>query len=377
MSVLLVAHKEGQRHLALMSEGRLVEYAREAAGEGPQAEAVYLGRVSRVMKALDAVFVRLSGDTEGFLPLPEGQKLRPGDPLLVQVKKPPTGEKAAFLTADIALPGQYVLLMPLGAQHHVSKRVEGEEERQALLALAARLSPPRMALVMRESSLGAGEEEIGEEIAGLLSLWRQIEEGARAASAPALLHAAPDRLSQMLRDAKPAPRKVISDRPLALSDPAVPVELADAPFALHDVEGQLHQALRRRQLLRSGASLVIDPCEAMTVIDVNSAQSTRGREKEQAVLRINLEAADAIARLIRLRGISGIILIDFIDMAQQDSRDALLRHLEAALKEDPVKTVVYGFTRLNMVEMTRRRATSALEGEALGRCPHCQGRGYL
>lgn len=377
MSVIIVSHDQGQRRVALVAEGRLLEYGKELAGEGPQAEAVYLGRVSRVMKALNAVFVRLSPDDEGFLPLEAGQRLRPGDDLVVQVKKPPTGGKSAFLTCDIALAGQYVLLMPRGSAHHVSKRVESEEERQALLDMAGKLSPPDMALVMRESSARAKEQDLRDEVGSLAALWHEIRDKAASASAPSLLHQAPDRLSQMLRDTRPAPQKIISDRQIALKDHEILIEIAQDPFSLYDVEGQLAKALRRKHLLKSGASIVIDPCEAMTVIDVNSAQSVHGRDKEQAVLKVNMEAVADIAWLIRLRNISGIILIDFIDMAAQPSRDALLSHLEQALKDDPIKTVVHGFTHLGMVEMTRRRAGAAHLAQTLDRCPHCQGRGYL
>lgn len=380
MSQVLVQQGKSGREIALVEDGRLVEYRVDAGGQGPQPEAVYLGKALRVMKALNAVFVRIEEGTEGFLPFDEipGQRQpRPGDRLIVQVKKPPTGGKAAYLSGDIGLVDSLLMLLPLSQGARVSRRVTDEAERARLTALARQLAPEGMGLVMREASLQAAPELLRERLDALLAQWQAIREQAETATAPSLLSAAPDSLQALLREIKQQPERLVSNAAEAMAGYGLPTEHADQPFALWDVKGQLLKALRRRQLLKSGASLVIDPCEAMTVIDVNSAQSLQGKDRDRLILRTNLEAAQAIARLLRLRRIGGIVLIDFIDMPSEADQQALLAALERALADDPVKTVVHGFTRLGMVEMTRRRSSEPLAAQTLRRCSHCGGRGYL
>lgn len=380
MSELLIEHRGGLRALALMEQGSLVEYLEEEPAAGPQPEAIYLGKAVRVMKALNAVFVQLAPGVEGFLPfaeIPGGGQPRPGDRLLVQVKKPPQGGKAAYLTADILFPGSLLLLLPLGKAQHVSQRVAEEQERQRLLALAAELAPEGMALVMREESLRASGEELAEELQLLLGRWREVEARAALAAPPALLAPAPDLLQQLLREQRGRLQRILTDRPELLPPLELPVISQEAPFALHQVEEQLHKAMRRRQHLRSGATLVIDPCEAMTVIDVNSAQQSARKDHVNAVMAINREAAVEIARLLRLRAIGGIVLIDFIDPHSEEEREALAGYMRELLRADPVKTVVHGFTHLNFLEMTRRRQRRALPGERLRACPQCRGSGLV
>lgn len=379
MSELLVEQRGRLRALALLEEGQLLEYHEEAQEEGPRPEAIYLGRAARVMKSLNALFVQLGPGLEGFLPyaeIPGGTRPRPGERLLVQVKKPPQGGKAAYLTADILLAGSLMLLLPLSGAHHVSQRVEDAQDRQRLLALAQQLAPPGMALVMREESLRASREELAAELQQLLDRWQAAERHARQAEVPALVAPAPDLLSQLLREQRGQVTRILTDRPELLPPLHIPVLQQEAPFALHQVEEKLQRAMRRRQHLKSGATLVIDPCEAMTVIDVNSAQQSTRKAHQSAVMATNREAAAAIARLLRLRGIGGIVLIDFIDLHSDEEREALLAHMKELLRQDPVKTVVHGFTRLGLMEMTRRRQQRTLISQRLRLCPHCRGTGH-
>ena len=380
MSELLIEHRGGLRALALMEQGSLVEYLEEEPAAGPQPEAIYLGKAVRVMKALNAVFVQLAPGVEGFLPfaeIPGGGQPRPGDRLLVQVKKPPQGGKAAYLTADILLAGSLLLLLPFGKAPHVSQRVTDPEDKQRLLALAEALAPSGMALVMREESLRATLEEISAELQQLLARWQEVEARLATAQAPALIAPAPDLLDQLIREQGAKLQRVICDAPDRLPGLPLPVTKQDSPFALFGVEQKLSKALRRKQHLKSGASLVIDPCEAMTVIDVNSAQQSSRREHQSAVMAVNREAAEAIARLLRLRGIGGIVLIDFIDLPSDAEREALAAYMQELLRDDPVKTVVHGFTRLNFLEMTRRRQRRALPAQRLKACPRCRGLGTV
>ncbi len=380
MNQLLIQQAGERREIALLEDGHLVSYLADSHREGLSAEDIYLGQVGRVMRNLAAAFVRLDKDVEGFLPfdqIPGGSQPRPGDALLVQVKKPPQGSKAAFLTADIMLPGALVILTPLSPALRVSKRVPEGEERQRLLQMAQALRPQGMGLIMREESQGRLAEDIQAELDELLEIWQQTAQQASQRSAPSAIRQAPDQLSRLLREMRGQPDRVLSNVPEALTAYGVSAQYAGNPLQLHEVQAKLRKALRRKVYLKSGATLIIDPCEAMTVIDVNTAQNIAGKDREKALRDTNIEAAQAIARLLRLRRVGGMVLIDFIDMQQQESKALVLQALKDALARDPVKTAVHGFTSLGLVELTRKRAEEPLSGAALKACPACQGRGYV
>ena len=378
MSLLLVEVQGAEREIALMEGSRLVDYYRSADAGSIRPEEIYLGRVSRVMKSLQAAFVRLADKVDGFLPfaqIPSGKAPQPGDTLLVQVKRPPTPGKAAYLTMDIALTGSLAILTPCRAGSRISRRV-GEGDKGRLLRLARQLAPEGMGLVLRGDSLHEDEDALRDEIAALISRWQAIQSRAGALSPPAAVEQAPDALQRLLRDLREAPERIITNDPAALGDTGLPVTQAAHPMQLHEVHHKLSRALRRKVLLNSGASLVIDPCEAMTVIDVNTAQSIEGHDRGRALLKTNLEAAEEIARLLRLRRMGGIILIDFIDMEAPQDREQVLAALREALGRDPVKAVVHGFTQLGLVEMTRKKADEPLASERMIPCPRCRGTGF-
>lgn len=361
MNELLIRSLGPAPALALMEDRRLVEYHALTEDLSLQAGAIYLGRAGRVMKNLRALFVRLTGGVEGFLPFDEllGKEVpRPGDSLLVQVKKPPAGGKAAYLTCDLAFPGRYAMLLPFGSGAHASKRVNN---RQAMRALARRLCPEGRGLVLRASAEEAGRAEVSAEIAGQLAAFERVLALAEKAQAPALLQSAPSVTQRLLRDLRQLPGRVVTDSEKEARGLGLPVLTQEDPFSLYGVETQLQRALGRRVYLPSGGFLVLDPCEAALLIDVNTGHDA-GRAGDP-ILRTNLEAAAEIARLLRLRRAGGIILIDFIDMQQESQRDLVRQRLEEALKEDRVISEVLGFTRLGLLEMTRRRAESALDAE--------------
>ncbi len=380
MSLLLIECHGAQREIALLEEGRLVEYVMDSHQAGLSAEDIYMGQVGRVMKSLSAVFVRLSGDTEGFLPfheIPGGKAPRPGDRLLVQVKRPPQGSKAAYLTCDISLPGSQVLLMPMSQALRVSKRVMDEDERRRLLLMAKALAPAGCGLVMRQESIGKEADDIRPELDRLFARWQDIQAEAAGRTAPCPIAQAPDALTKLLRELREKPERMVSNQAELLPDLGIAVTHADNPMQLYDVRHQLAKALRRKINLKSGATLVIDPCEAMTVIDVNTAKSALGRDRDKSLRDTNTEAAREIARLMRLRRIGGIVLIDFIDMDAAESRAQVLEALKTALAGDPVKTAVHGFTSLGLVEMTRKKADAPLAAANLRICPACRGTGYM
>lgn len=346
--------------MALTRDRRLVAYWEQLEAPAFAAGAVYLGRVGRVMKALGALFVSLAPGVEGFLPFSEmrDEGLRPGDSLLVQVKRPPQGGKAAYLTQDISLPGRHAMLLPRGDYAHASKKAAS---RQALKRLAQRLRPEHMGLVLRKKAEGAAESLLANEIARLQADWEALEQKSRTTRAPALLRPAPDALTRLFQDEEALPERVVTNSEAAASRLDLPVLVHPDPFALYGIRQQLYQALKRRVYLPSGGTLVLDPTEAALVIDVNTSQDAK--KGGDLILRTNLEAAGEIARLLRLRRAGGIILIDFIDMDSDQQRDVVSSALQEALKEDPVPSEVLGFTRLGLLEMTRKKMDKPLAAQ--------------
>ena len=378
-SILLIKIEGAKRSIALMEDGRLLEYHESRdAGELKSGE-IYLGRVSRVMKNLQAAFIRVSGDKEGFLPfdeIPDGQPM-PGDSLLVQVKKPPLDLKAAYMTAKIALPGSCFTLLTQEPGSRISKRVKDEQKRKALYRLADELCPEGMGILMQEAALSLDKASLKAEIGALAQKWGLTRENAARLSPPALVEGAQDAALRLLKDLPQAPEKIICNKPDLLPAYGLPVIQANDPMQLFEADHKLRKALRRVQHLRSGATLVIDPCEAMWVIDVNTAANTAGKDREKTLLATNIEAAEEIARLLRLRRAGGIVLIDFIDMKSSADREEVLSAFRAALAKDPVKTAIHGFTSLGFLELTRKKADVPLTGETLLPCPFCRGTGMI
>lgn len=370
MNTLVYQQKQGVPCAALFKDGALYEYRR---GNNSPVESLYLGKVNRVMKDLHAAFVRLTGKQEGFLPFKTDETLpRPGDTLYVQIKKPAIGGKAPFLTRDIALTGRYLLYLPYAKRDALSRRIEDQDERAQALSKLQALPRDEGAFIARSAFLSGDEKTVYEEAAALTGRWASVK--AQSVSPPALLMEAPSALAKLLRDIRETVDEVVTDDPNSVADLALPVRESTYPMALFKVEEKLREALRRRITLRSGAQIVIDPCEAMTVIDVNSAASSFKRDKDTMALNINLEAAKEIARILRLRGTGGMIAVDFIDMASDAGRAAVRSAMEAEMKTDRVKTTVHEFTALGLLEMTRMRSDEKQEAERCI-CPYCQGSG--
>ena len=356
---ILIETREGQRRIALMEDRRLMYFSREMNGRA-EAEQIYRGVVDRIVKGMEAAFVRLGKDATGFLPFSECvQSPRSGDKCLVQVKKPAVGEKAPYLTERISLAGHLAILTPLDARNAVSKRIEEEAPRRRLMDAAARLAPAGMGLILRAESRDAPEEEIRAEVQALRAEWEGVLARKGEAQAPCLLRERQDALARLIRDEQGAIDEIWTDDPAALPPLLLPVRACPNPFQLFSVEDKWKKSMQRKVWLDCGGYLIIDRTEALTVIDVNSGKYTGGKTgAESTFLRLNLEAAREIARLLRLRSLGGIIIIDFVDMQSEAHRAAVLDAMRVALRQDPVKTVVHGFTSLGLMEVTRRKTES-------------------
>lgn len=352
---ILIRHREGQREIALVSDRRLLFLQKETSGV--QAEQIYWGQVERIVKGMEAAFVRIGKDQTGFLPFSEcDTKPRSGDGLMVQVKKPPIDKKAPYLSARCALPGRYVIVLPGQEGCTLSQKITHEEVRERMLNKGRALCPPHAGLILRTEAANVSCEEWEKEILSLLDKWREIQAQAAEATAPRLIYDREDALLRLIRDEHGSIEEIIADEsgPLPCGD--LPVHAAPHPFDLYSVDSQWEKAWQRKIWLNCGGYLVIDKTEALTVVDVNSGKFAGSKSgAEAAFVKLNLEAAEEIARLMRLRAMGGIILVDFVDMQDEAHREAVAAHLRQALADDPVKTVVHGFTSLGLMEITRKK----------------------
>jgi ribonuclease E len=299
--------------------------------------------------------------------------LRAGQLILCQVTKNPIGAKGARLTQEVSLPGRFVVMVPNSSAFGISKRLD-DNERRRLRRIVEDLRPEGHGLIVRTAAEGASQEELGRDIQRLLGQWAAIEADAASAQAPRLLYREPDPdLHRQVRDYVEQISPELADR-VEYYDPATENLAIFERFHVHE---QLHKALDRKVWLPSGGSLIIERTEALTVIDVNTGKNVGTSNLEETVYRNNLEAAEEIARQLRLRDIGGIIVIDFIDMDVRENRDKVAAALRSALARDKTRTQVFDISELGLVEMTRKRISEGLVESLSTSCAICNGRGIV
>lgn len=323
--------------------------------------------------------------------------LRKGDEILVQVTKEEIGGKGARISTYVSLPGRYLVLLPYGHNEGgVSRRVDRYEERRRLKRLQRKirqeLGIEHMGLIIRTAGTECGEEELRKDAEFLLAQWRRVEERAAKVSAPALVYDDSDILYRLCRDVFDEEiDEIIVDSPeyadkirniLSTMVPKLAdrVHLYEEPtniFARYGVEEKIRKAGRRKVWLKSGGYIIIDEAEALTAIDVNTGKFVGKDNQEQMILKTNLEAAQVIARELKLRDIGGLIVIDFIDMRDPRNREALLNEFRALLRKDHAKTSVSGISEFGLVEMTRKRVRQSLRKTIFTECPYCRGSGIV
>ena len=378
---LLFEYRDNCWECALLKDGQLYAYRKEHSGIA--AEQIYLSKADRIIRGTEAVFVKLTDKENGYLPYSEIKGIisvppRSGEKLLLQVKKPPVQQKCAYMTCDITLAGKYVILLPFGNRISVSSHIDSENDISRLKALAANIRPSGMGLIMREEASSCQENDIRAELQELLERWQHIQKSAAAATAPALIDSGLTPVEKMLRDTKCTVCEIVTNVPDSFDGISVPVRSAPHPMMLYNIQGKLEKSLRRKIWLDCGGNLIVDVCEALTVFDVNSAKDLGSKKGAQdTIVRLNVEAAKEIARLLRLRSIGGIVLIDFVDMQKEEDRKTVIAALEEALKDDPVKTIIHGFTALGLLEISRKKTSDPLTSAPETPCPHCKGTGIL
>lgn len=367
MREIYIRKNEGY-DIAVMEDSHLVEYF--PADDNSASEAIIIGKIERIMPGMKAAFVQIGQEKCGFLPLEERNcpnlpKLQTGMSVLVQVRKEAQGVKGAFLSRDINLCGEFILFSPMNRMTAVSSRITKEKHRKVLKELARDITGGEFGLIMRSAAHHAAESLIREEVDVLRARWNEICKAAPTAHVPSTLYASRSTLDLVMADYHPRgiDRVCTNDPGLSekLSAFAPVIEMGDNLFDVARISNQLKTGLERRVWLESGGNLVFDSCEAMTVIDVNTAKYTGKTALSETVLTTNLEACEEIARQVRLRNLSGIIIIDMIDMISREHHHAVLEALNRAFSADRVKTVVHGFTSLGLVEMTRKRSRPPLQ----------------
>ena len=403
---VMVVRQQGERtQIAVVEDGVLVEHYVARASSASMVGNVFLGKVQNVLPSMEAAFVEVGRGRNAVLYAGEvnwdaagldGQPkriehaLKSGDSVLVQVTKDPIGHKGARLTAQVSLPGRYLVYVPDGSMTGISRKLP-DNERSRLKGILKRIVPDDAGVIVRTAAEGASEEELQRDVNRLSAQWADISAKAKTASAPAELYEEPDLTVRVIRDIfnEDFTKLVVSgddawDVVEAYVGHVAP-DLADRlsrwtdsedVFAAHRIDEQLAKALDRKVWLPSGGYLIIDSTEAMVVIDVNTGKFTgQGGNLEETVTKNNVEAAEEIVRQLRLRDVGGIVVIDFIDMVLESNRELVLRRLLECLGRDRTKHQVAEVTSLGLVQMTRKRVGQSLLDAFSTVCDSCGGRG--
>ncbi len=392
--IIADTREDEETRVAILEGGRLADVFIERMWDRQKAGEIYKARVESVLPGINAAFVTIGEGRNAFLYLNDvhGMKVVENQEIVVQVTKTAIKNKGARVTPRISLPGRYLVLVPDGGEAGVSRRIVDEEERRRLRHFARELKGDDFGVIIRTAAEGVDEETLAADVESLLALWREIEHDAELQAAPCLLYKDRGLLGRVLRDEVHGSVDEIildsaeemrhvneyvatlykTDRPqVSLYEGAVPI------FEYYGVEAEIEQALERKVWLRSGAYLVIEHTEALTVIDVNTGKYVGDLDMRHTTLATNLEAADEVARQLRLRSIGGIVVVDFIDMEFEEDRKKLLDRLEEVFQLDRSRARVFSMTQLGLVELTRKRGRPDLRSVMTRGCPFCNDNGWV
>jgi ribonuclease E len=410
--MLFNATQQEELRVAIVDGQKLIDIDIETAGREQRKGNIYKGIITRIEPSLEACFVNYGEDRHGFLPFKEVARqyfrdgvdmrsariqdaLREGQELIVQVEKEERGNKGAALTTFISLAGRYLVLMPNNPRGGgVSRRIEGDDRQELRETMAQLQLPDGMSIIARTAGIGRSAEELQWDLNYLMQLWRAIEAASQSGSAgqPMLIYLESSLVIRAIRDYfQPDIGEIlidtteIHDQARAFMDIVMPDNVSkvkryhdDVPlFSRFQIEHQIETAYSRTVPLPSGGAIVIDHTEALVAIDVNSARATKGADIEETAARTNLEAADEVARQLRLRDLGGLIVIDFIDMESAKSQREVEQRLKDALKHDRARVQMGKISRFGLMELSRQRLRPALSEGSHVTCPRCNGTGHI
>lgn len=408
--MLINAQRPEELRVAIVQGNVLENYKVDVAESGLTRGNIYRGVIASIQPSLNAAFIDYGAERHGFLAIQDvvaeafyrrpanphpriEEVLEKGKPIVVQVEKDPMGQKGAALTTSLSLAGRYLVLTPFDDTRGVSRKVEDEDTRRKLKALANSLDlPPGCGVILRTNALGQTKTTLTRDLTALLRLWKRVQSAAIQGKGTRLLYTDQDLILQALRDyldASIAEVLVDDDEAFRKAEAYVQAFMPRSKtrlvryserlplFSRYDLEPQIDRIYERRVELPSGGSIVIDATEALTAIDVNSGRSTRAATQEETALHTNLEAAAEVARQLRLRDIGGIVVVDFIDMRSAKSQRRIEKELKDALKEDKARTTVGRISANGLLEVNRQRIQQALQLRTHRPCPTCNGVGSL
>ena len=409
--MLINATQKEELRVALVDGQRLFDLDIENPGHEQKKANIYKGRITRVEQSLEAAFVDYGAERHGFLPLKEISReyfpedyvyqgrpnikdiVKEGQEVIVQVNKEERGNKGAALTTFVSLAGSYLVIMPNNPRAGgISRRIEGDERLELKDALGSLDVPDGVGLIVRTAGVGKSPEELQWDLKVLLHHWEAIKQASKDRPAPFLIHQESDVIVRAIRDyLRRDIGEILIDNPKGYEKAKAHIKLVrpdfisrvklyqgEVPlFSHYQIESQIESAFQREVRLPSGGSIVIDVTEALTAIDINSARSTRGGDIEETALNTNLEAADEIARQLRLRDLGGLIVIDFIDMTPVRHQREVENRIRDAVRQDRARIQISRISRFGLLEMSRQRLSPSLGESSHHICPRCQGTGKI
>ena len=409
--MLINATQKEELRVALVDGQRLFDLDIESPGHEQKKANIYKGKITRVEPSLEAAFVDYGAERHGFLPLKEIAReyfpddyvfqgrpnirdiLSEGQEVIVQVNKEERGNKGAALTTFVSLAGSYLVIMPNNPRAGgISRRIEGDERTELKEALSSLDVPEGVGLIVRTAGVGKSPEELQWDLKVLLHHWEAIKHASQNRPAPFLIHQESDVIVRAIRDyLRRDIGEILIDSPKVFEKAKEHIKLVrpdfinrvklyqgEVPlFSHYQIESQIESAFQREVRLPSGGSIVIDVTEALTAIDINSARSTRGGDIEETALNTNLEAADEIARQLRLRDLGGLVVIDFIDMTPVRHQREVENRIRDAVRQDRARIQISRISRFGLLEMSRQRLSPSLGESSHHICPRCQGTGKV
>jgi ribonuclease E len=409
--MLINATQSEELRVALVDGQQLYDLDIESPGHEQKKSNIYKAKITRIEPSLEAAFVDYGAERHGFLPMkeiareyfPKGYTfqgrpsikdvLKEGQEVIVQIDKEERGQKGAALTTFVSLAGSYLVLMPNNPRAGgISRRIEGDERTDLKTSLSKLELPKGMGLIVRTAGVGKDYEELDWDLNVLLHHWKAISEAAESKPAPFLIHQETNVILRAIRDyLRRDIGEVLIDRPKTFESVKKHIEVVrpdflnkiklysnDVPLFTHyQIETQIESAFQREVRLPSGGSIVIDPTEAMTSIDVNSARATKGSDIEETAFNTNLEAAEEVARQLRLRDLGGLVVIDFIDMTPVRHQREVENRMRDAVKQDRARIQLGRISRFGLLEMSRQRLRPSIGETSQGVCPRCNGTGHV